>query len=137
MERLSQFLQCQAGYNYPEQAKPGYQEIYRGDEDIIECLLPGTLRLLGVVRFYPEDPKSRGMRSPGLKYLAPWDQLNELQARAEQGEIYLKIEERAGKKFYQFEVILKTFQLQVRYLSKEQLEKKSDIIYIQIKNLIH
>ncbi len=93
-----------AEYNYPEQAKPGYQEIYRGEEDIIECLLPGTLRLLGVVRFYPEDPKSRGMRSLGLKYLAPWDQLNELQARAEQGEIYLKIEERAGKKFYQFEI---------------------------------
>ncbi len=93
-----------AEYNYPEQAKPGYQEIYRGEEDIIECLLPGTLRLLGVVRFYPEDPKSRGMRSQGLKYLAPWDQLNELKARAEQGEIYLKIEERAGKKFYQFEI---------------------------------
>ncbi len=91
-------------YNYDEQAKTGFQEIYNGAEDINELLLPGPLRMLGIVRLFPEDPKATAMRGENLARLAPWDLMNETAEMARMGSITMDTAPLNNKNHLLFEI---------------------------------
>ena len=44
--------------SFKEQAGEGFQECYTATEDMTNLLMPGALRLLGMIPMYPEDPKA-------------------------------------------------------------------------------
>lgn len=90
--------------NYKEQAQAGFQEIYRGDMDLIEILMPGAFRALGLIKIFPEDPKATGMNGGSLKSMAPWDALNGFSRMAKLGSVELKDATLNGKPALMFEI---------------------------------
>jgi len=90
--------------NYKEQAQAGFQEIYRGDTDMTELLLPGAFRALGLIRIFPEDPKGFGMNGESLKSMAPWDSVEGFAEMAKIGKVELKDAALNNKKCLLFEI---------------------------------
>ena len=58
--------------SFPEQAGAGYQECYRGKDDLTYLLMPGALRLVGVIKMFPEDPKSDYLNGENSKTGGVW-----------------------------------------------------------------
>jgi len=90
--------------NYKEQATAGFQEIYRSDTDMVELLMPGALRALGVIRVYPEDPKTFGMNGGCLKNMAPWDVMDGVAEMARKGTLRFETALHKGKECLVFDV---------------------------------
>jgi outer membrane lipoprotein-sorting protein len=69
--------------SFPEQAGPGYQEIYTGQDDINRILMPGALKAIGVISMFPEDPKADYLNGENTKraaiwtWFAVWDRMKE------------------------------------------------------------
>jgi hypothetical protein len=58
--------------SFPEQAGPGYQEIYSGKDDLNRLLMPGAYKVLGVITMYPEDPKADYLNGENARRAAIW-----------------------------------------------------------------
>jgi len=91
--------------NYKEQGGAGFQEIYRGSEDISELLMPGALRGLGLIKLYPEDPKGFGINGDNLKTMAPWDTVNGFARMARLGKLSMDTITRSQKSFLVFDIV--------------------------------
>jgi hypothetical protein len=91
--------------NYKEQGGSGFQEIYRGSEDISELLMPGALRALGLIKLFPEDPKGFGMNGGNLKTMAPWDMVNGFERMARLGKVSVTSISREGKSLLVFDIV--------------------------------
>ncbi len=90
--------------NYKEQGGVGFQEIYRSDTDLVELLLPGAFRALGLIRIFPEDPKGYGMNGGSLKSMAPWDAMEGFAEMAGIGKVEIKDGALNHKKCLLFEI---------------------------------
>jgi hypothetical protein len=90
--------------NYKEQAADGYQGIYRGDQDILELLLPSGFRTIGVLRVFPEDPKAIWMNGGRLKAMAPWDLMDGFAKQARISRVSSLNATLAGKQYLLFQI---------------------------------
>jgi len=95
-------LQVEA--NYKEQAAEGYQGIYRGDDDMLELLLPGGFRALGVLKIFPEDPKAYWMNGGHLKAMAPWDLMESFDRMARISRVSVLNSTLGGKQYLLFQI---------------------------------
>jgi hypothetical protein len=91
--------------SYKEQGGVGFQEIYRGDQDITEVLMPGAFRALGIVRLLPEDPKGYGMNGGNLKSMAPWDAMERFDRMAKKGKVTMSTATLNNKPYTVFEIV--------------------------------
>jgi outer membrane lipoprotein-sorting protein len=85
--------------SFPEQAGPGYQEIYDGTDDMTRLMMPGALRVLGVILMYPEDPKADYLNGENLNAAAVWTWFPEWDRMMEGGRLELACAERKGKNY--------------------------------------
>jgi hypothetical protein len=83
--------------SFPEQAGEGYQECYTEKDDMSRILMPGALRVLGVIPMYPEDPKADYINGENLKRAAVWEWFDGWDRMLEAGEIKAGCEDRGGK----------------------------------------
>jgi len=90
---------------YKEQGGVGFQEIYRGDVDITEILMPGAYRALGLVKLLPEDPKGFGMNGGSLKSMAPWDSMEIFAKMARIGKVSMENGTLNNKPCLVFEIV--------------------------------
>jgi len=91
--------------SYKEQGGDGFQEIYRGDEDMTIILMPGAYRALGLIKLYPEDPKGFGMNGGSLKSMAPWDAMEGFSKMAKIGKVTLENGNLNNKPYLVFEIV--------------------------------
>ncbi len=91
--------------NYKEQAQAGFQEIYRGDRDLTEILMPGAFRALGLISLLPEDPKGFGMNGGNLKTMAPWDMTDWFARMARIGKVSMEKGTRNNKPCLLFDIV--------------------------------
>ncbi len=85
--------------SFPEQAGPGYQEIYDGKDDMSRLMMPGALRVLGVIPMYPEDPKADYLNGENLNTAGVWTWFPEWDRMMDGGKIELACAERKGKSY--------------------------------------
>lgn len=86
--------------SFREQAGAGYQECYTGADDLSRLLMPGPLRLLGLVPLYPEDPKASYLNGENLKTSAVWTWFDKWDLMLDGGRLEGRCE-REGDKTYQ------------------------------------
>jgi outer membrane lipoprotein-sorting protein len=82
--------------SFKEQAGRGFQECYTGDDDITRRLLPGPLRLIGLVPLYPEDPKADYLNGENLKRAAVWTWFDKWDRMIVGGDIEAECKDRDG-----------------------------------------
>jgi hypothetical protein len=83
--------------SFPEQAGAGYQECYTEKDDMSRILMPGALRVLGVIPMYPEDPKADYINGENLKRAAVWEWFEGWDRLLEAGEIEAGCKDHGGE----------------------------------------
>jgi outer membrane lipoprotein-sorting protein len=82
--------------SFKEQAGRGFQECYTGEDDITRLLLPGPLRLIGLVPLYPEDPKADYLNGENLKRSAVWTWFDKWDRMMKGGGLETECKEEGG-----------------------------------------
>lgn len=86
--------------SFPEQAGAGFQERYSADDDMTRVLMPGALRIIGVIPMYPEDPKADYINGENLKQASVWTWFPGWDRMLEGGRIDARCAERDGRPFW-------------------------------------
>jgi len=86
--------------SFPEQAGPGYQEIYDGRDRLTRIIMPGALKAIGVITMYPEDPKADYINGENSKDSTVWNWIEGWDAMREGGRMELDCAEYKGKQHY-------------------------------------
>jgi len=90
--------------SFPEQAAEGYQQCYKGSEDMTRVLMPGALRIIGQVPLYPEDPKSDYINGENFRESAAWTWVPGWDRVIEDGKLSASCRERRGGQFIVLEI---------------------------------
>ena len=83
--------------SFPEQAGPGTQECYSGQDDVDRLLMPGAYRVLGAIPMFPEDPKASYLNGENEKRIAVWKWFDNWDRMREGGRLAASCEQRRGK----------------------------------------
>jgi hypothetical protein len=91
--------------SFPEQAGPGHQECYSGDDDMTRLLMTGAYRVLGVITMFPEDPKASYLNGENMKNGAVWTWFAKWDRMLEGGRITARCVDYKGKPTWVLDIV--------------------------------